>query len=157
MSSSIVAASGAEGGRHPRKAWSEVLPYSTYTADTAPAGSRCWVLQSLFGAERKSGSSGDLRFLQQAAVHANSEQMLQQGGFSVQSNGTLCLQWSDHILHGALEWQMAAAGQRTQWELTCTIVTGFVGSDLLAGYNELRRFTAHASIPVRTMVLLASS
>ena len=42
---------------------------------------------------------------------------------------------------------MAVRDRVVSWQLTCSVTTGFIGKGPLAGYNELRRFTARAMVP----------
>ena len=143
------AVSRSEADKRVHKAWNEDAPN---TGPAAPAGSRRWVLQSLFGNECK--SVDDLQLLVDMSKHFNGKEAQKQDGFDVQreADGSLSLgiTWSGKTWPGDLEWQTTPADQILHWELTCTVVTGFIGKGPLAGYNELRRFSAHAVIPVES-------
>ena len=131
------------------KAWDEE-PLNT--GPEAPAGMRRWVLHSLFGKECK--SVDDLKLLADMAKHFSGKEAQRQDGFDVQreTDGSMSLgiTWSDKTWPSELDWQTTAEDQVVQWELTCTVITGFIGKGPLAGYNELRRFSAQAVIPLES-------
>ena len=139
------ASSQSEADRRVHKAWNEDPPN---TGPEPPAGMRRWALQSLFGKQCR--SVDDLRLLADMTRFFDCNEAQKQDGFDVQreANGLMSLgnTWSDKSWPGDLEWQTTAADQVVQWELTCTVFTGFIGKGPLAGYNELRRFKAHAVI-----------
>ena len=132
------------------KAWREVP--TAVRGLQPPAAIRRWVLQSLFGKERK--SARDLQFLADAAKHYDGRAAQTADEFDVQHEAdgamSLGIRWSEQAWPGALEWQTAAPDHVVAWDVTCTVITGFIGKGPLAGYNELRRFTAHAVIPVES-------